>query len=235
MVFHIGRIVAKRAASPTVTVLDLNIPSLSSFMPGQWVDFMAPPNEWVGGFSLSSSPRDLPNVTLAVKSSSQKPSQWVTTESKEGDAVEIQVGGTCVLRRNLDAPALFCAGGIGISPLLSMYREHVQERGNTGRASFLYLVPSEEELVFIDELVDLALRNGDRLVVSLTQQDKWTKPLNGVECLTGRSVMQSFLQSDLTNNAIYYICGPPSMLDEAVDMLEQRNVPPANILYEKWW
>jgi len=235
MVFHVGRIVAKRAASPTVTVLDLHVPSLSSFLPGQWVDFVAPPHEWIGGFSLASCPRDLPKVTLAVKASSQKPAQWVTRESQVGDSVEIKVGGSCVLQRDFERPAVFCAGGIGISPLLAMYRQHVQERGDTGKASFLYLVPNEEELVFAEELVDLASFKGDQVVLSLTQQDEWKEPLNGVECATGRQVMQRFLQDNTSNDSIYYICGPPSMLDEAIGVLEQKGVPSTNIVYEKWW
>lgn len=236
MVFHVGRIVAKWSASPTVTILNLHVPSLSSFLPGQWIDFVAPPHTWVGGFSLSSSPRELPKVTLAVKSSSQKPSHWVTNESQVGDHVEVQVGGNCVLQRDFKKPAVFYAGGIGISPLLSMYRQHTQERGDDGAgAYFLYLVSNEEELVFIEELVELASLNGDRIVVSLTQLDEWKKPLQGVECLTGRAVMQTFLQNGTPSNVVYYICGPPSMLDEAIDVLEQKKVPSSNIVYEKWW
>jgi propane monooxygenase reductase subunit len=154
-----------------------------------------------------------------------------------GDTIKIQVGGNCVLRQEFDKPAVFCAGGIAISPFISMYRQHVQERGNIEGegASFLYLVSSEDELVFVDELMELASTNGDRVVVSLTQQDEWKKPLEGVECLTGRDVMRKFLKNDTPNNAIYYICGPPSMLDEAIDLLDKKGVPSNNVVYEKWW
>lgn len=237
MVFCAGRIVAKRAASPTVTVLDLHVPSLASFLPGQWVDFMAPPHTWIGGFSLASSPKDLPLLTLAVKASSQEPSKWVTYKSQVGDAVQVQVGGSSVLRQDDDKPAVFVAGGIGISPLLSMYRQYTQERGKGEgqQARFLHLVSNEEELVFIDELVQLASENGDGLVLSLTQQDEWKRPLKGATCLVGRDVMRTFLQSQASQNTIYYICGPPTMLDEAIDLLEQEGVPSSNVVYEKWW
>jgi ferredoxin-NADP reductase len=237
MVFCAGRIVAKRAASPTVTVLDLHVPSLTSFLPGQWVDFMAPPHTWIGGFSLASSPKDLPLVTLAVKASSQEPSQWVTYKSQVGDAVQVQVGGNSVLRQDCgDKPAVFVAGGIGISPLLSMYRQYTQERENGGgaQARFLYLVSKEEELVFIDELVHLTSENGDGLVLSLTQQKEWKRPLQGATCLLGRDVMRAFLQNQVSQNTIYYICGPPTIL-EAIDLLEQKGVPSSNVVYEKWW
>ncbi len=172
---------------------------------------------------------------LAVKASSQKPSQWVTYESKVGDSVKIRVGGDCVLVKDFDKPAVFCAGGIGVSPLLSMYRQHVQERPEGKHASFLYLVPNEDEIVFVEEIVNLASINGDQVVASLTQQDDWMNPLPGVECLTGRKVMSTFLQRKCSDRAIYYICGPPSMLDEAIDLLEEQGVSRTNVIYEKWW
>lgn len=236
MVFHVGHVVAKRLASPTVTILELQVPTLASFHPGQWVDFVAPPHDWVGGFSLASSPSELPNLMLAVKASSQKPAQWVTTDSNVGDSVRVRVGGSFVLQKDFLQPAVFCAGGIGISPLLSLYRQHVQERGDNGKhASFLYLVSTEDELVFVEELIELASSRDDRLLVSLTRQNEWKKPLKGVECFTGRQVMQTFLSDDTSSDAIYYLCGPPSMLDEAINLLQQKDICSKRIVYEKWW
>jgi ferredoxin-NADP reductase len=236
MVFHVGRIASKRLVSPSVTVLDLHVPSLDFFLPGQWVDFVSQEKKgWVGGFSLASSPRDLPTVTLAVKASSKAPAQWVTLESKVGDAVEIQVGGNCVLEKDFEKSAVFCGAGIGISPMLSMYRQHVQERGLGGKgASFLYIAANEGELVFVKKLVELASLKGDQLVVSLTQ-DGWQKPLSGVQCLTGRKVMHTVLKDNTSHDAIYYICGPPSMMDEAIGLLRENGISSSNIRYEKWW
>jgi hypothetical protein len=109
MVFHVSRIASKQLVSPSVTVLDLHVPSLDFFLPGQWVDFVSQEKKgWVGRFSLASSPRDLPTVTLAVKATSKVPAQWVTLESKVGDAFEIQVGGNCVLEKDFEKSAVFC-------------------------------------------------------------------------------------------------------------------------------
>ena len=239
MVFHAGHIVTKRLASPTVTILELQVPSLTSFHPGQWVDFVAPPHHWVGGFSLASSPNDLPNLMLAVKASStssQKPAQWVTSDSNIGDSVRVRVGGSCVLQKDFLHPAVFCAGGIGISPLVSLYRQHVQERGDHGKgASFLYIVYTEDELVFVEDLIELASSRDDRLLLSLTRQNMWKQPFKGVKCFTGRQVMQTFLSDDTSSDAFYYLCGPPSMLDEAINLLQLKGISSKRIVYEKWW
>jgi ferredoxin-NADP reductase len=260
---HVGKIVRKQLASPTVIVLELKVPSLSSFVPGQWVDFVVPPHSWIGGFSIASSPKDLPNLTLAVKHSNHAPATWVHEESQVDMEVQVQVGGTSVLspiestEESVSGdflsspPRVFCAGGIGISPVLSQYREFLVQRASCATAStpgpparFLYTVSEQSELVFADELVELATRNrsmnsGDRMVFALTQTSQWNDsdckeyPCD-VELKTGR-VMKSFLD-EAPKESVFYLCGPPGMLDDAVSHLTAvRGVEPANVHYEKWW
>lgn len=277
--YHVGTIVRKRQASPTVMVLELVVPTLSSFLPGQWVDFVVPPHPWIGGFSIASSPRDLPNLTLAIKRSNHAPATWVHEESQVDHEVHLQVGGTCVLPpvastglANADRneflsspPRIFCAGGIGISPVLSQYREFLTQRDSFGAttrtgtlggppAQFLYTVSNPSELVFANELAELAATLGkssnhpaDRMVFAITQTSEWSNddgiPMkhkypptssSSVELKTGR-VMKPFLD-EAPKESIFYLCGPPGMMDDAVSHLTTVNgVDPANIHYEKWW
>lgn len=275
--FHAGKIIRRCRVSPTVMMLEIDVPSLESFLPGQWVDFVAKPNKWVGGFSIASSPRDLPKITIAVKKSNDAPATWVHDDNKSsvGLPVEIRVGGNCVLDERLPLrPSVFCAGGIGVSPILSQYREFIFLRQKTNlnqpdanskvetpATMFLYTASSATELVFGSELAELSRQGSeqghDRMVFALTQQlsksdttsstapktSKSAEPwvLNGgddipphVQRRTGR-VMTEFL-NEAPNDAIYYICGPPSMIDDAIDHLTNvRAIPLEQIKYEKWW
>ncbi|CAB9529715.1 Oxidoreductase NAD-binding domain-containing protein 1 [Seminavis robusta] len=258
--YHVGKILARRVASPTVVVLDLEVPSSLQFQPGQWLDFVVPPYEWVGGFSTASQPEELPKITLAIKESNHPPSRWVhSQESTEiGRTVHVQVGGTCVLdtttRQKIETqPVVFCAGGIGISPVLSMYRQWTQllqksNNQNPPPSSFLYSVSTEEELVFGDELVQTLLlahntnsshKNRHSLCFSLTQQTAWKDSSKqdleskGVQCRTGRFMKEFLTEADDTS--AFYLCGPPAMLDEGVDLLRKRGIADTNIHFERWW
>jgi ferredoxin-NADP reductase len=300
--FHAARIVQKRMLSPTVCWIHLDVspvetePSKSTstltFEPGQWVDFVVPGLPWVGGFSLVSDPADLPVLSLAVRlglrptqSSSRQqqtqaplPSTWVHDESRVGSNVEIRVGGTCTLQPQHEKarPVVFCAGGIGIVTMLSLYRAHYQNehlrRLDTtlpdtppNPTTLFYSASTQEEMVFADELIDLVSMygtqtRGDRLVLALTQQAAWkhttpsisTSPSNAVqqeralvdstsdkeegliEYRTGRE-LRNFL-SEQADDSVYYLCGPPAMIDEAARILvEERGVPETDIIYEKWW
>jgi ferredoxin-NADP reductase len=182
--FHTGKIVRRCLISPTVMRLDIHAPSLKMFKPGQWVDFVAKPNEWVGGFSIVSSPRDLPIVTLAVKKSDHPPATWIHNYLAVDDTVEIRVGGDCTLEEEQIhlRPSVFCAGGIGISPILSQYREYLflREKATSTTTTttaalntttmFLYSASTIEELVFADELAQSGSKKcHDRMVFTITE------------------------------------------------------------------
>jgi ferredoxin-NADP reductase len=314
--FHAARVVQKRMLSPTVCWIHLDVSqhvesmstSTLSFAPGQWVDFVVPGLRWVGGFSLVSDPADLPVLSLAVRlglrsptagaqaqsSSKQQlkkiplPSTWVHDESKVGSNVEVRVGGTCILQpqHSLGRPVVFCAGGIGIVTMLSLYRAHFQyqnelylrqlELATTGSGglsgthpppspsptTLFYSASTQEEMVFADELIDLVSTygtqaRGDRIVLALTQQAAWKhtgttsrstsnaehkvmvdrtsdKEDGLIEYRTGRE-MRNFL-SEQADDSVYYLCGPPAMIDEAARFLEEDcGVPQTDIIYEKWW
>lgn len=260
--FHSAKIVQKYMASPTVAVLKLHAPTLASFAPGQWVDFVVEPHDWIGGFSIASSPKDLPDVTIAVKRSDHPPATWVHDKSSLHDSVKISVGGICILEeegttneassgpQHPRAPAhIFFAGGIGISPILSQYREFLHRRASRTEdqpkspSMFLYSVSAPNE-----ELVDLA-RPGcnagiDKLMFTVTKADGWgenwydratmkDKSYDHVAFRTGR-VLTEFLNG-APIDSIFYICGPPSMIDYSVHHLAIRGIPMDRINYEKWW
>ena len=308
--YHAARIVAKQSASPTVTILRLHSPSLPTFRPGQWIDFTVPGRDWIGGFSLSSCPTELPLLEIAVKSARHAPAQWVRDESNIDDYVQIQVGGSCVLVLSssssssvtaLNRPTYFCAGGIGVSPLLSMYRQHVQERERAEqvqtnqkesnhnihnhndrnhenqsrtefpKASFYYSVRHHNEIVYGKELRELAARHGDDLNVFVTRADSAhnsngseevkdvaipltagtkadivvaaaaaTHSANPQNTHCGRERLRHFLEKSTETvgsnlSPLYYLCGPPSMQDDAIAILQSRGVADNSIIYERWW
>ena len=236
MTYLSGRILAKRAASRTVTLLDLSIPHNFDYQPGQWVDFMIPTASWIGGFSIASGPNEKEVIQIAVKESKHHlPARWVTEESKAGDEILVQVGGTCLLSpRGARKCAVFVAGGIGVSPMLGLYRHHVAEQRPP--VKFLYSVPTQDDLVFFDSLKQL-LRPDDALTLTLTQSSQWESPgsESNIHYQLGRGLAQFLTSTSKEDNTIYYICGPPPMQDEAISILHQHGVSEDGLVYEKWW
>lgn len=239
-------------------LLELTVPTLASFDPGQWVDFVAPPHDWIGGFSIASPSSDLPRLTLAIKKSRAPASTWVHTDAREGAVLDIKVGGDCSLSdEDFYKPVVFCAGGIGISPVLGNYRaylaRHDQEHKPSPPTMFLYSVSTQDEFVFGRELIQLfhsqqQQKDGghdSRMICTLTKGREWASTVDfdvgndkvgkkQVEFRVGRYLNE--IMDAAPKDSIFYICGPPAMNDAAVSYLEQeKGVPSASIRYEKWW
>ena len=81
-----------------------------------------------------------------------------------GTRVQVQVGGSFFLtEEDMQGPLLFIAGGIGITPLYAMLAHLVQQlpllhlaHAQSPAAYLLYSASTEEELVFKNELLELA-------------------------------------------------------------------------------
>lgn len=123
-----------------------------------------------------------------------------------------------------DTSVVMVAGGIGITPFMSMLR-HMDR--TTGRETHLfYGNRTVDDIVFRDELAELAERN-DWLTVThvLSEED--------VEGFEHGYINEDLLQ-DADPDAQYYVCGPPVMMDAVEDALRSLDVSRSQITTERF-
>ena len=104
---------------------------LPPFTPGSHVDLHLGP-DLVRQYSLCNGPRDVEVYRIAVKRepASRGGSQFMHTQLKVGDEIEVSAPRNNFALKDHAGPALLLAGGIGITPMISMAR-HLE---NAGRA-----------------------------------------------------------------------------------------------------
>ncbi len=205
-----------------------------SFLPGQWVDFYIETGSstQIGGFSITSSPLQKGTIELAVKKiPSGAPSVYLHEQAKEGDTFMIEGGsGEFYYQRHMGSRLVLIAGGIGITPLMSIMR-YVDEAHPSVEIALLYSAKAPSEMLFYQELKDMAARNPRiRCVFTVTQPhgEPW-------EGSTGR-IDEAMLKERMPREeALYYVCGPIPMLDDVLDALTGLGVAPSRIRTERWW
>lgn len=222
------------AATPTIRVLRLRIPDSDfRFLPGQWVDLGVDVdgNRLSAGYSITTSPLHPGEIELAIKASARHVlARWVHERARVGDPVRVTQGqGPFVYLPEMSENVVLIGGGVGVTPLLSIFR-HVRDAGLPTQVHLLYSVSSSQEILFRDEL-ELAARSHPNLHVSITV----TQPDPEWRGLTGRIDPIKLHALDVPDDTLYYLCGPRGMVEDMSTLLHDLGVPMSRIIFEKWW
>jgi ferredoxin-NADP reductase len=141
--------------------------------------------------------------------------------------------GFMTLSEKADRPLAFLAGGIGITPFLSMARD-AAARKLPHRITLFYSNRRREDSAFLDELQRLQRDNPKfRMVATMTEPGKSAQPWSGETGFIRRELLERHL-SDL-REPIYYLAGPPAMTMAMQSMLDECDVAETDILFEEFY
>ena len=127
-------------------------------------------------------------------------------------------------------PIVLVAGGIGITPMLSMLYQ-LRAQGKTDRVRLVYGVRSARDHAFKEELAELR-RTIPNLVVStfygiVEEADRQ----EGAFDFEGNVTIAALLEGHGTE-ANFYLCGPPVMVEIVTDGLKAAGVPKQRVHLE---
>ena len=230
-----ARITAIRQETPTVKSFQMDLGDAPfSFMAGQWVDlYIDDPTlgPVVGGFSMTSSPLWKGYVELAVKRIPEgQASVHLHDKVAVGDLVTLDGGhGDFYYQEGMGDALVLVAGGIGITPLMSIIR-YVDEAGLDVGVKLLYSSSDPSELVFHQELQAISARNR-RISCHFTVTRPGNETWGG---RVGRINGGMLEEHDLPGAALYYLCGPRGMPRDVAGKLAALGVDASRIKSEEW-
>jgi len=223
-----------RQETPHVKSFLLNIGKAKfTFLPGQWLDCYidAKGELGVAGYSITSSPTIEGEIELTVRENGENPvTRFLHEGAGVGDTIYLDGGhGDFHYGRKMGDSLVLIAGGIGITPLMSIL-SYVDMRCSGVRATLIYSAKKPSEFVFKERLEEMARRNGDiSCLFTITQpgEEPW-------EGHTGRVDAGMLQEIGVDLEALYFICGPQNMGPDVKGMLMEMGVPPENVRYEQW-
>lgn len=119
--------------------------------------------------------------------------------------------GSFTLHRDPSSPAIFLAGGIGITPFLSILRQVTHEKG-LHQLYLFYANRRPEDAAFFGELCDLENKNPNfRFVPTMTQIWRSKKKWKGETGYIEADLIARYASSLV--GPIYYIAGPSDMIE----------------------
>ena len=183
-------------------------------------------------FTIASAPHE-PELMIATRMRDTA-FKRVLKAAPIGLAVKIDgPNGEMVLHDDPARPAVFLAGGIGVTPFLAMTRHAAKER-LPHRLYLFYSNRRPEDAAFLPELQKMEQANPNyRLVATMAEAGKSAQRWSGETGFIRRDMLERRLP-DL-KSPIYYYAGPPQMTMAMRQMLEEIGIGEQDMRYEEFY
>ena len=203
------------------------------FLPGQFhfLTFFRDPSLPVEEhhWTISSSPGHKDAVSSTIKEAGDFTATIGRTQPGDTAAVHGPFGRFSYLLHSVERDLVFLAGGIGITPLMSMLR-HMHDTEDSRTVTLFYANRREEDILFREELKDMATGEHPRLMVV----NVLSRPGSDWRGETGRvdgERIRRYCGPDLREKT-YYVCGPLKMARDLIKALKEMGVPDKRIRRE---
>ena len=214
-------------------VLKLVDPTEIAFWPGQYVDITIPGTEATRSFSMANtSSKDTGQLEFVIRCYPDGQfSDYLDTRLAVGDELDVTGPfGVFTLRDGRDSDIVFVGGGAGMAPILSVLRS-LAEKQSARKVTFYYGARTQKDLCVEKELYALSEQlPGFRYVPALSEAEAG-EPWDG-EVGMVTDIVKKY-ETDLSG-ADSYVCGPPPMVEAAMEVLSVLGAPDKNIYYDKF-
>jgi toluene methyl-monooxygenase electron transfer component len=156
---------------------------------------------------------------------------WLHSSNRQGERVSVNGPYGSFWLRDSTAQVLCIAGGSGMAPIKALL-EQMSTEGMNRQVIYLFGARTQKDLYCLEEMNQIkALGNGHFNFVPVLSQEPEDSNWDG---LRGRCIdaLPSFNLSLANTQA--YLCGPPGMIDGAIEMLTQNGMSTENIFYDKF-
>jgi len=205
------------------------------YLPGQFhfLTFQRAPNLPVEEhpWTIASSPTACDGLSSTIKESGDFTVSIGKTKPGDTVLVDGPFGRFSYVLHPDERELVFIAGGIGITPLMSMLR-HIRDTRAERNVTLLYANRGEDDIVFRDELADME-RTG---AVQLNVVHVLSRPSDAWPGERGRLDEEKIKRCVGPEPARYafYVCGPPAFIRQTITTLRTARVPAARIHFERF-
>ena len=190
-------------------------------------------------FTISSSPTE--NFIMFSTRIRDSPYKKRLSTLEEGSRVKVRgPEGQFVLHEDYSKPAVFLSGGIGVTPFRSMIK-YATDKQLPLRIVMFDSNRNRDNILFKQEFDDCANINKNLKIIYTVSdggQQKSSSTANDWKGEYGRidkAMMLKYLDTNMLNNSIFYICGPPAMLKAMQSLLQDElEIPKERIKVEEF-
>jgi ferredoxin-NADP reductase len=209
------------------------------FKPGQFlhltIDPYNPSIHWPESrvFSIVTSPLDTNSISITIAKKGAYTTR-IFTELKEGNTIWIKMPyGNFTIKSNGNSEVVLIAGGTGITPFMSFINTTVREEKHfLSPIKLFYGVRNPESLIFQNE-VEACKQKMKNFAYSYSIQNP-----RGNETFDYHpgilSIDKIWGVLEYPYDAVYYLSGPPEMIQSFKKLLLSKEISPDQIQFDAW-
>jgi ferredoxin-NADP reductase len=237
MTTYQSRLRGREEVAEGTMAFHLEKPAGFQFKAGQYVDMsLVNPSETdsegiVRSFSIASAPYE--DQLLVVTRMRKSAFKRVLASLPLGTEVKLEGPmGSFTLHKNRVKAAVFLAGGIGITPFLSMLRQAAEEK-LPQRLYLFYSNRHPKDAAFLKDLEILSKLNTNFIFIpSMSEMEKSQPGWANEGGFIDREMLLRHMDS--LEGPIYYVAGPPAMVAAMREMLKKAGVEEDDIRTEEF-
>jgi len=226
-----GKIKAQEQLTHDISKLVIQLEESLPYRPGQYARLaLSSLPEHERSFSFASAMQADNKVCFFIrKVPGGRLSSLINDEPLQGMGITVEGPYGDFHLHPADNPLLLIAGGSGLSPLFAMLEDALAD-GLKRPATLLFGARTQRDLYALDEIRAIAAH--------------WAAPFTFVPVLSeadgdsnwsgARGFVSSQIAGQLMPDAHVYLCGPPAMIDSAIDVLRTHGVPGQQIYIDRF-
>lgn len=205
------------------------------FNPGQYATLSFPGNPRLHGersFSIRSAPTSRESLRFGIRMHGRYTSEL--RNLRPGDPVDVAGPyGKFTFNPLRDRSVVFLAGGIGVTPFLSMIR-YATDNELPNNLLLLYSFRSTDDAPFLSEIIKMTDKNPHLNTVMAVSEDRL--PAKSYQFVPGRitaEVLARALNGNIKGRT-YFLCGPPLFMKSMTELLQRMGLSKSDIRTESF-
>ena len=223
-----AEITAMHNPLPGLYVYRFRLDKPITFVAGQYVSVFLPGKK-PAPFSIASSPEQHDALELGVEVVG--PVTTAMSQMKVGDRVPLKGPFGKFVMTDTEQQVCYLAGGVGITPFMSMLR-WIRDTHQDGRhATLFYSCKTQDQFLWREELETMMRECPNmKIILTITREAPPSWPHK-----TGR-IDEKMIREAITDvpGTVYYSCGPVPLIDAMFALLRTMGVPESNLKREPW-
>jgi NAD(P)H-flavin reductase/ferredoxin len=207
----------------------------NDYLPGQYADIVVPGIiDRARSYSFSNSPaNEKPNhVSFFIrKVKNGELTEWLNEGSRVGQKIILEGPHGSFYLREPEGPIVLVAGGSGLAPIRALLQQIVGE-GIKSDITLIFGARTRQDLYCLDEIAEFAASlNGKFKFVPVLSVEKNSDGWAGAVGNCPDAITQDMLELKRSHA---YLCGPPVMVDAAIDRLKSLGLDENRIFFDKF-